>query len=190
MSEITKPQWLAAQAAERKFHNEEFQTGFMHYGQSYAQYFKHLGIETDLRYKNIVEIGPADFPALAYCNNVGAASMIIEPMPSEYLYKFRILVCTTVAEDCYYKADEVWLFNVLQHVMDPHKIVERAKKQADVIRFFEPINYGIDECHLWNLATDMFKEWFGDCVQHYPGGQQVINFHTHECAYGVWRKAV
>lgn len=185
---ITKEIWQAAQHAERRFHNQDFENGFKHYADSYRQYFEHLDIPTDINGRNIVEIGPADFPALAYVTNRGKDCLIIEPMPSDYLKRFGIPISTDLAEDADYKADEVWLFNVLQHVIDPHKIVERAKKQADVVRFFEPINYGIDECHPWNLTMDMFKDWFGDVAKYYPKGQPVKNFHTWECAYGVWTK--
>lgn len=184
---ITPERWKQAQEAERKFHNEPFDKGLEHYMQSYAQYFHHLGIGYDLKHRKIVEIGPADFPALAYCFNIGN-SFIIEPMPSEHLKRFDIPIAKELAEDFEYDADEVWLFNVLQHVIDPYKIVERAKASADVVRFFEPIDYGIDECHPWNLTEAMFKEWFGDCVKIWEAGQQVTNFHTWKCAYGVWRK--
>lgn len=185
---VTKQQWEAAQKAERQFHNEPFLTGLEHYLDSYMQYFEHLGIDSDLRGKNIVEIGPADFPGLAYCSNLGANCLIIEPMPSDHLKMFELRISNEMAEDAVYEADEVWLFNVLQHVIDPYKIVERAKEQSKVIRFFEPINYGINECHPWNLTMQMFKGWFGDCVKHYPAGQDVKNFHTWECVYGVWIK--
>lgn len=185
---ISHDRWLAAQAAERTFHTETFEEGYAHYNDSYRQYFQHLGIVYDLQNKNIVEIGPADFPALAYCINRGNSCFIIEPMPSEHLKRFSIFILAMMAEDAIYEADEVWLFNVLQHVVDPYKIVERAKAQSKVIRFFEPINYGTNECHPWNLTMAMFKEWFGDSVKHYPAGQNVQNFHTWECAYGIWRK--
>lgn len=185
---VTHDQWIAAQREERKFHTESFERGYAHYAESYRQYFAHLDIPSDMQGANIVEIGPADFPALAYVTNLGDDCLIIEPMPSEYLSRFGIPVIQMMAEDAMYKADEVWLLNVLQHVVDPHKIVERAKAQAKVIRFFEPVNYGIDACHPWNLTMAMFKAWFGDCVKHYPAGQNVTNFHTWECAYGVWVK--
>lgn len=185
--EVTHSQWLAAQSAERRFHNESFEVGYAHYAESYCQYFEYLDIPLDMNGKNIVEIGPADFPALGYLTNRGEGCMIIEPMPSEHLKRFSVPINTGMAEDVDYEADEVWLFNILQHVVDPYKIVERARSQAGVIRFFEPINYGIDECHPWNLTMNMFKEWFGDCVKHYPAGQKVQNFHTWECAYGIWR---
>jgi hypothetical protein len=185
---VTHERWLKAQEAERSFHNESFEEGRIHYGNSYAQYFNYLGIDSDLKGLNIVEIGPADFPALGYCQNIGHGSFIIEPMPSDHLKRFNIPIQSVMAEDAEYSADEVWLFNVLQHVVDPYKIAERAKRQANVIRFFEPINYGVNECHPWNLTLEMFKEWFGECVQYYPFNDNAKQFHTWECAYGVWRK--
>ena len=32
--------------------------------------------------------------------------------------------------------DEVWIYNCLQHVIDPQKIIENAKKAAPVLRIF------------------------------------------------------
>lgn len=184
---ITQERWLQAQAAERRFHsNESFGEGLTHYGESYEQYFKCLDIDNDLQGKNICEIGPADFPALGYCKNRGDRCLIIEPMPSDYLKSFGIPVMTDPAEYAIYNTDEVWLMNVLQHVLDPYKIVEQAKKQSKVIRFFEPINYGVNECHPWNLTKEMFEEWFPRSVKIWEAGQNVKNFHTWECAYGVW----
>lgn len=184
---VSKETWQAAQIEERKFHTEGFHEGREHYGLSYDQYFKYLGIDKDLQGKNIVEIGPADFPALAYCKNLGEKSLVIEPMPSENLKLSGLNIITDLAEDAIYEADEVWLMNVLQHVIDPNLIVERAKKQSKVIRYFEPINYGIDVCHPWNLIKEMFEDWFGE-VNYYPANPEAFRFHTWECVYGVWRK--
>lgn len=185
MDIITHDRWLKAQAAERQFHNEDFETGKRHYANSYLQYFAYLNIIDPVGV--ICEIGPADFPALGYISHA-KGSLIIEPMPSDHLKRFNIPILQMMAEDAIYKVDEVWLFNVLQHVVDPYKIVERAKSQSDCIRFFEPINYGINDCHPWNLTMEMFENWFGDCVQHYPFNDNAKQFHTWECAYGVWRK--
>lgn len=189
MGIITQERWQQAQEAERKFHNESFDEGYAHYMKSYQQYFKYLGIDPNTFSSNkIVEIGPANFPALAYYRNNNVGSIIIEPLPSEYLKRFGIPIKTEPAEYCEYEADEVWLFNVLQHVLDPNLIVERAKKQAKVIRFFEPTNYGVDECHPHNLTMEMFNDWFGACVKYYPKNDTAVNFHRWECAYGVWEK--
>jgi hypothetical protein len=184
---VTKERWEAAQVEERKFHTEGFHEGREHYGITYEQYFKYLGIEKDLQGKNIVEIGPADFPALAYCENLGPNCLVIEPMPSENLKLSGLTILQDIAEEAVYEADEVWLMNVLQHVIDPHKIVDRAKQQSKVIRYFEPVNYGTDVCHPWNLTKEMFEGWFGE-VNYYPKNTTAVWFHTWECVYGVWQK--
>lgn len=181
---VTKEQWLKAQEEERKFHNHDFKDGKEHYRKSYEQYFKYVGIDPDLKGKRIVEIGCADFPALAYCTNLGDC-MVIEPMPSEHLKRAGIKICTDLAEDAEYEADEVWLFNVLQHVISPNKIVERAKKQAKIVRYFEPIEYGTDQCHLHNLTFGDFQTWFKN-PNYYPPNINAVDFHTWECAYGVY----
>ncbi len=181
---VTIETWAAAQIEERKFHTEGFHEGREHYELSYNQYFEYLGIEKDLKGKKVIEVGPADFPALAYCFN-GTDCAVIEPMPSDNLKLSGLTIIKEMAEDVVYEADEVWMLNLLQHVLNPDKIVERAKKQSKVIRFFEPINYGIDACHPWNLTMDMFKNWFGD-VNYYPANPTAFRFHTWECVYGIW----
>lgn len=181
---ISSTDWQRAQIEERKYHTLTKSEGVNHYAKTYEQYFNFLDIVPDLRERRIAEVGPADIPALSFCSNVGF-SYIVEPLPSDILSTFGIAILKKKAEDVNFKyTDEVWLFNVLQHVEDPAKIVENAKK-ASVVRFFEPINYGIDACHLHNLTMEMFKEWFGD-VGYYPGNKKAECFHQWECAYGVY----
>lgn len=178
--------WLKAQEVERSFHTMDKKEGIKHYAKTYAQYFKWLDIDYDLKGKCVAEVGPADFPALSYCQNIGA-SFIVEPMPSKHLYDFNIMVCNDMAEDVDFSmCDEVWLFNVLQHTLKPGNIIENAKK-AKCVKFFEPINYGTDGAHLHNFTLDYFRLWFGE-VKHYPKNQTAVNFHQWECAYGIWNR--
>lgn len=188
--------WQAAQIAERKQHTYSMEEGYSHYEDSYRQYLNYVGSSFYPIGKTIVEIGPADFPALGYCTGYHKG-VIIEPMPSELLRnivasKSGLILNTNPAEEftlAYSNNTEVWLFNVLQHVKDPHAIVENCKRFAGTIRFFEPINCGTDACHLWNLTMEMFGDWFGkENVNYYPPNELAVNFHTHECAYGVWNK--
>lgn len=196
---MVKPEkWLTAQLAERKQHTYSYEEGFPHYRDSYKQYFDFTGASFSPRHKIIVEIGPADFPALSYCSGYWKG-IVVEPMPSAmlktwahdktdieiYAFPMEYFPAEILAKD--HRIIEVWLFNVLQHVIDPEIVIAHCKKIANVIRFFEPINCGTDECHLWNLTMEMFNRWFGQ-VQHYPTSPNAINFHTHECAYGSWYK--
>jgi hypothetical protein len=176
--------WHIAQAQERLQHTMEQKQAIEHYRKSYSQYFAHLGIDTDLSGRCIAEIGPADVPGLFYC--VGTEkSFVVEPMPSDILPTLGVKVRKAKAENVdYSKVDEVWLFNVLQHVQDPQKIVQKVKK-AKRVRWFEPVDQGTDACHLHNLTHDMFIEWFG-MSNRYIARPDVQAFHTATCSYGVY----
>ncbi len=180
-------QWMIAQEAERRAHYLGRDEAIKHYLFSYAQYFKWLVIDTDLQGKTIAEIGPADVPALVFCSNRGK-SFIVEPMPSDILDSFGLTVVKEQAEVIDFSdVDEVWLFNVLQHVYDLDIVIENVK-MAKAVRWFEPVNQGTDECHLHNLTHEMFKEWFGESNV-YKADPNAIRFHTAECSYGYFQSA-
>jgi len=192
-NQVTKSEWDQAQINERKFHdNMDYETGIEYYRETYRQYFSILEIDPDLKGKTIIEIGPADFPGLAYCKNEGP-SIVIEPMPSEKLIRSlegkNVRIITDLAEHFQFpKVDEVWIMNVLQHTMDPKLIIEKSKRHANLVKFFEPIHYGTDDCHLHNFSIEYFYQYFGECVRHYPRNKAAVKFHAHECSCGVWRK--
>jgi hypothetical protein len=180
--DLTK--WDMAQIAERQQHTMDAQNAIEHYAKSYRQYFEHVGINPDVTGKVIAEIGPADIPGLYYCQGTDK-SFVVEPMPSDILPTLGVKVRKAKAENVdYSKVDEVWLFNVLQHVQDPEKIVQKVKK-AKRVRWFEPVDQGTDACHLHNLTHEMFIEWFG-VSNRYIATPDVQAFHTATCSYGVY----
>lgn len=186
----TREQWLLAQQEERKQHIFEMEEGLLHYAEGYRQYFEHLGIEADQKNKRVIEIGCADFPALHFCKNY--IGIVIEPMPTHILRKLvsknGILLIASPAEETDFPiVDEIWLFNVLQHVIDPDSIIVRAKEASKIVRFFEPVGTPLDKCHLHSFNLDYFRHHFGiNTVKHYIAKEDVRNFHTCDCAYGVW----
>ena len=180
-------EWENAQKAERLKHNLSNKEAIKHYILSYAQYFKWLGIHPFLGGKVIGEVGPADVPALAFCIETDN-SFVVEPMPSDILQTFGLFVIKHPAEQVdFTMCDEVWLFNVLQHVEDLEGVVSSVKK-AKAVRWFEPVNQGTDECHLHNLTHEMFKDWFG-VSNVYKANPDAVNFHTAECSYGYFQSA-
>lgn len=192
---ISMERWQQAQKAERGFHNLSHAEGLVHYGMSYNHYFHFVGLGRDLHGLNVIEVGPADFPALNYCTNFGNA-VVVEPMPSEILeqickergivlmdHPFETLAPGSAGEGL----TEVWLFNVMQHIIDPDKFIEVAKGCADRIRFFEPIDRAVELHHPHRYSLKDFQNWFGDSVQLYIGGK-IEGFHEADCAYGVWIK--
>ena len=187
-----REKWKAAQIAERAMHGGTYEHGLEVYREGYRQYFERLGCTFSIPGKRIMEIGCADFPALSYCDGYEQGH-IIEPMPSWMLDKQiagkNILLHPHPAEDmCIIPVDEVWILNVYQHVIDPYKLFEYAKQCGNIVRFFEPIDLPLDPCHLHSLSLEDFRGIFGDCVKLYKSAPGVKNFHTADCAYGVWEK--
>ena len=185
---ITKKRWRTAQAAERKCHDESPTTS-EHYEKSYVKYFSYLQMGFNHSGKIITEIGCADYPALEHCNV--KHGYLIEPMPSP---KLRELVDTRpefeiiakpVEEMTLPKSDEIWLLNVMQHVIDPDLFIKKCKEATNLIRFFEPIDWPIEIYHPHTFTFDYYKDHFPEAVL-YTGKDK--EFHTSKCAYGVWTK--
>ncbi len=197
MSEDIREKWKIAQREERRIHDvhsNDMKQGLIDYESTYLQYFEKLQTSFTQNGKTILEIGPADFPAVFYCDGYIQAH-IIEPLPSPFLKslltkKPYITLYDVPAEDMEFpKVDEVWILNVLQHTMNPGLILDKAKKAAKVIRFFEPINDDTDICHLHSFTADYFRSFFGDVVKIHTASKGILrNFHEKECAYGVWHK--
>lgn len=198
---INLKRWELAQIAEREQHTMSHAEGLLHYGKAYQNVFKMVGLGNDLHGLNVIEIGPADFPALQTCINFNG--VIIEPMPSPYLEQIckekGITLVREPFETVGISTDlllrekgmiEIWLFNVMQHVIYPNQFILRAKQIADRIRYFEPIDQPITTYHPHTYSLKDYQEWFGDrnnVVNLYVGGS-IPGFHTADCAYGCWIK--
>ena len=57
--------------------------------------------------------------------------------------------------------DEVWIYNCLQHVDDPEKIIKNALKAGKVLRLFEWINIPPHPGHPHELTEEKLNEWIG-----------------------------
>lgn len=70
--------------------------------------------------------------------------------------------------------DEVWIYNCLQHVIDPEKVIQNAKKLGKVIRIFEWIDLPAHEGHPHELKADELDKWLG-------GVGQVAELNSNGC---------
>lgn len=61
--------------------------------------------------------------------------------------------------------DEVWIYNCLQHTLDPKKIIENAKKAASVLRIFEWIDIPAHDGHPHELKEELLNDWIGQAGQ-------------------------
>lgn len=57
--------------------------------------------------------------------------------------------------------DEVWIYNVLQHVLDPASVIERARASADALRIFEWVDIPAYDGHPHTLTKSSLEEWIG-----------------------------
>lgn len=191
---IDNNKWSEGQKKEHEFHDKIFFTeGIIHYGKSYDQYFKYLDINKDLDGKKIIEIGSGLYPALSYCHN--GIKVVYEPLKDKRLDVIcemtNIHLCHEIIEDentVIESCDEIWILNLLQHVINPDIIIDKSKEKAKIIRFFEPINTGLDQCHHHTFSIYDYMDYFGDCVKEYGANSGIENFHQHECAFGIWKR--
>lgn len=176
--------WLRAQREEYQCHeNKDF---YISYYENCAEL---LDYNLDLNGKSIIEIGPARVPFLSICRNWGKA-YVIEPLSfsdtKEFYSQKGIQEINQSAEQTDFpEVDEIIIFNVLQHVMDPVFIINKSKVAAKSIYFIEPINTGVDNMHLWSFDLNFFKQHFSNTLV-YKGGTRK-GFHGVDCAYGVWK---
>ncbi len=62
--------------------------------------------------------------------------------------------------------DEAWIYNCLQHVESPERVLNAARKVADLIRIFEWINFEPYLGHLHKLTPERLQDGFQDWHSH------------------------
>lgn len=195
---ITKDQWILSQKEQINQHAENFnlnETNKNQYYNSYKTIFSLLDSKFDwnLQNKKVLEIGSGVFGALTFCNNT-ENSFIIEPLDfpenvtNVYKDKGIAILKGMVEELDLPQVDEIYLFNVMQSIWQPEIFIKKLKKVAKKIYFLEPIDTSVDVLHLHSYTFDDFRNFFGEeAVSQYNGGS-IPQFHSANCAYGIWDK--
>lgn len=57
--------------------------------------------------------------------------------------------------------DEVWIYNCLQHVQNPEKVIKNARKAGKTVRIFEWVDLPAHEGHPHELKADDLDKWLG-----------------------------
>lgn len=55
--------------------------------------------------------------------------------------------------------DEVWIYNVLQHAIDPQRVIQNARRAAPLLRMFEWIDLPPYEGHPHMLTAEKLNQW-------------------------------
>ena len=121
----------------------------------------------NLEGKSVIDIGGGPCSLLLKCYNAGTL-MVVDPLEYPEWVQLRYETCGIKliqgkGEDLWSlvigTADEVWIYNCLQHTEDPYKIITNAQKGADIIRIFEWIDTSASDGHLHTLTEDKLNEW-------------------------------
>jgi len=122
----------------------------------------------DLEGKSILDIGGGPVSMLLKSVNAGRM-VVVDPCNYPYWVSQRyeeagIEYIVGAAEDIgpgihVGLFDEVWIYNVLQHVRDPELIIQNAKAVAPKLRIFEWINIPSCPGHPHELKAHLLQQW-------------------------------
>lgn len=119
--------------------------------------------DLNLQGKSVIDIGGGPVSMLLRCYNI-VKPVVVDPInwpPSVWrrYHTYGITLVHAAGEDpgipVDYVADEVWIYNCLQHVNDPLQVLETAKRLGKKIRLFEWLWTGCDECHPHSLTPEL-----------------------------------
>lgn len=190
--------WNKEQQWEKEWHgncvnsyNEE--TKQFVYARKMGLRFQHDGktpYNFDMEQKSILDIGAGPYSLLLKCSNFSKATAadpcdypkwVYERYHSANIETMIVSGEKISLENIY---DEVWIYNVLQHVQDPEKIIQNAKNHSKIIRLFEWIENGISPGHPHNLTKIDLDKWLG-------GDGKAENLNESGCVglsyYGIFK---
>ena len=158
-------------------------------GLEFVNHDGHLVI--DLGGSTVIDIGGGPTSMFLKCVNFSYA-IVVDPCDypqwTEQRYesaKIEVLKLPGEQIDKQIKSinDEVWIYNCLQHTIDPQKIINNAKKIGKVLRIFEWIDEPTNAGHPHMLTEAKLNEWIGQ-------SGTVIELAENECFgkayYGVF----
>jgi len=166
--------WKKAQVYEKNWHNKCLNKilGELHQMQVIAP---KMGLSVyrnnkdqiliDMKGKSVLDIGGGAASILLKCINV--KGKVVDPIKfPDWVYarydcagiEWEIKKGEDIDET---EFDEVWIYNCLQHVDNPKKIVDNARKAGKIIRIFEYINIPICPGHIHTLREAELNKWLG-----------------------------
>ncbi len=160
----TEDEWKKAQIFEKKwwltakqYHRQEINKGDI--------VGRMMLVDKSVSSKTVIDIGCGPFSLLQRIPvKEGTALDPIYYNEYEVLYQCngikRLIKCgedLSVSDGTF---DEAWIYNCLQHVKDPVKIIENAMKISSTVRMFEWIGIPPYEGHLHELTVDLLSTPF------------------------------
>jgi len=143
----------------------------------------------DMKGASVLDVGGGPISILLKCVNV--KGKVIDPIKfPDWVYErykcagieFEIIKGEDIKEKGF---DEVWLYNVLQHVENPEKVVQNCRKAGKIIRIYEWIDIPPCMGHLHMLTEEKLNNWLkGEGKVEMLKGQGGC---IGKCYYGVFK---
>lgn len=129
------------------------------------------GMVHDLNGKSVLDIGGGPVSLLLKTIHRGKNCIVVDPIeyPHWTVERYKeggikyiqspgenILNIKEINSNSY---DEVWIYNVLQHTIDPERIINNAKTLSKCIRIFEWIDIPAHEGHPQELKQHLLDSW-------------------------------
>lgn len=161
--------WTEAQQWEKDWHGKCLNTYREETKQLvYARYMGlKIGSSIDVEDKSIMDIGGGEVSLLLKTRNLKSGTVIDPLKYPDWVYArydcAGIKAIVDQAENINTEEvyDECWIYNCLQHTVDPELIIKKALSICKTLRIFEWIDVPTDIGHLHILTEDKLNEWLG-----------------------------
>jgi len=158
--------WELAQQYEHEWWGTERYTRWEEEVAKQETYARLMGLPADLNMgrKTILDVGCGPVSMLLRATHGGSAGVDPLLMSDETKAKYAaadVALHQGKAED-YEPAkrfDEGWIYNCLQHVDDPNKVMSMLLRAVDAVRVFEWIEMPVCEGHPHTLTVEQFERW-------------------------------
>jgi len=158
--------WEEAQKYERAWWGVEPQSHWDEEVEKQETYARLMGLPADLDMgtRTILDVGCGPVSMLLRTTHGGAVGVDPLTMSEETKTKFagaNIALHQSKAEDFEpaQRFDEGWMYNCLQHVDEPNKVMAMLVRSADCVRIFEWIDLPMCEGHPHTLRVEQFEHW-------------------------------
>lgn len=160
---ISDARWAIAQQCERDWWRAADRTGQV--SQSAPWYAELLGIaRASINGRSVLDLGGGPFPIGLVLDLPLAQLTIVDPLAtlmSSVTLPDVVRVAMPAEEYAGPTCDEVWGYNVLQHVIDPAAVLNTAKYHARrVIRWFDWVDTAIYPVHPHTISAQWLINQF------------------------------
>lgn len=147
--------------------------------------------DIDFQGKTVLDIGSGPTSILLKSKNYSRAT-VLDPLMDRFPEWVRSRYASVGIErlaipaenlDVNRQYDEVLIYNVLQHTIDPELIIKKALAVGKVVRIFEWVKVPTDEKHPHYLEAEKLDKWLGK-----KGIVERVNepyMFSAECYYNV-----